>query len=181
MHHISLTMARRPQRQPNRLRASHDEDVPSLAVLQAWNNEHPGVSINVVNIAGKGLGVVARAQLHAGVIVAEYNYRLVNRLRCPPGDYRVDVQGHPRLVGKIDRSTFGSPNDAGVALVGALLNEPSCTTTPNCVRVDVPCETPAAPRGKVNRGAFHLVTIRNVCAGEELTWDYGETYGRRGY
>mgnify|MGYP001364203954 CR=1 FL=1 len=170
---------RRVPRQPSRLLASHDESVPSLAVLQGWNNKLLGLVINVVVVEGKGLGVVARITLPAGAVVAEYNYRVVNRARCPPGDYRVDVAGKPRSVGKIDRHTFGPPN-SGVARVGALLNEPSADTTPNCVRVDVG-RNPSAPGGRASRGTFHLVTTRHVCPGEELTWNYGTTYGTRAY
>lgn len=174
-----MDRTRRAPRQPTRLLASHDENVPSLAVLEGWNNKLPGLVINVVAVEGKGLGVAARTRLPAGAVVAEYNYRVVNRARCPPGDYRVDVAGEPRSVGKIDRHTFGTPNN-GVARVGALLNEPSGNTAPNCIRVDFG-RTPSTPGGPANRGLSHLITTVPVCAGEELTWDYGATYGTRAY
>ena len=168
---------RRPSRPPRRLRASHDEHVPSLAVLQQWNSASQ-LPICVVEVAGKGLGVAARRGLPAGVVVAEYRFRIVKRAACSPGDYRVEVAGVARgLVGKIDARTFGPPSN-GVAQVGALLNEPSVGMVPNCVRragwVD-------PPGGKHRRGSFSLVTSRPVRVGEELTWDYGKTYGRREY
>jgi hypothetical protein len=81
------------------------------------------------------------------------------------------------LVGKIDMRTFGPPIN-GVALVGALLNEPSLGVAANCVR-SVGWNDP--PGSSHRRGAFNLVTCRAVQAGEELTWNYGSTYGRRSY
>ena len=56
--------------------------------------------------------------------MAQYRFLLVARAACPSGDYRVEVEGLPNHVGKIDASTFGPPA-SGVALVGPLLNEPS--------------------------------------------------------
>ena len=169
---------RRPTRPPRRLHASHDEHVPSLAVLQKWT-ALPSLPVCVVEVPGKGLGVLARRALPAGTVVAEYRFRLVKRAACSPGDYRVEVRGARAMVGKMDGRTFGPPID-GVAQVGPLLNEPSAGAPPNCVRragwVD-----PPAGRGGHRRGAFRLVTREAVRAGEELTWDYGATYGRRAY
>ena len=82
---------RRPSRPPRRLRASHDEHVPSLAVLQQWNSASQ-LPICVVEVAGKGLGVAARRGLPAGVVVAEYRFRIVKRAACSPGDYRVEAE-----------------------------------------------------------------------------------------
>ena len=81
------------------------------------------------------------------------------------------------LVGKIDGRTFGPPTN-GVALVGPLLNEPSTGVAANCVRSAGWVDPPGSSH---RRGAFNLVTSRAVMVGEELTWDYGSTYGRRSY
>ena len=168
------TPMRRPSRQPNRLRASHDEHVPSLVVLQRWNAS-PTLPICVHGVKGKGVGVVARRGLPVGTVVAKYNYRIVKRSTCPPGDYRVEVAGVRGVVGKIDAHTFGPPNSDGVAQVGALLNEPSKGETPNCVRNAG--SNDSQPRAH-RRGYFELVTSRAVLAGDELTWDYGRKYRR---
>ena len=173
-----MRIVRRPTRPPRRLHASHDEHVPSLAVLQKWT-ALPSLPVCVAEVPGKGLGVLARRALPAGTVVAEYRFRLVKRAACSPGDYRVEVRGARGMVGKMDARTFGPPID-GVAQVGPLLNEPSAGALPNCVRragwVD-----PPVGRGGHRRGAFRLVTREAVRAGEELTWDYGATYGRRAY
>jgi len=165
---------RRPSRQPIRLLGSHDENVPSLAVLQRWNaaSELP-VCVRVVD--GKGVGVVARRNLPAGTVVAAYSYRIVKRSTCPPGDYRVEVAGVRGVVGKIDAHTFRPPSSDGVAQVGALLNEPSKTEIANCVR-NAGWNDPQLRAHR--RGHFELVTSRAVLAGDELTWDYGRKYRR---
>ena len=167
---------RRARRPPRRLVGSHDEHVPSLAVLQRWN-ALPSLPICVVDVPGKGLGVVARRALPAGTVGAECTFRLVRRAQCPPGDYRVQVRGARGYVGKIDARTFGPPS-GGVAQVGALLNEPSQGVAPSCVRSAGWLDPPGRAR---RRGAFNLVTCEAVRAGEELTWDYGRTYGSRSY
>ena len=172
---------RRPSRPPQRLHASPDEHVPSLTVLQKWNSP-PELPVCVAEVAGKGLGVLARRALpHAGVVVAEYAFRVVKRAACPAGDYRVELPrgcGAARgRMGKLDARTFGPPR-GGVAQVGPLLNEPSVGTTANCVQR---CGRVDPPGSKHRRGAFLLVTSRPVRAGEELTWWYGESYGRRQY
>ena len=147
--------------------------MPSLA-LQRWNSR-PQLPICVVEVAGKGSARgAARAGGCGGCRYASHRQAAA----CSPGDYRVEVAGVARgLVGKIDARTFGPPSN-GVAQVGALLNEPSVGMVPNCVRragwVD-------PPGGKHRRGSFSLVTSRPVRVGEELTWDYGKTYGRREY
>ena len=177
--HAARTLARangmrRPSRQPIRLLGSHDENVPSLAVLQRWNaaSELP-VCVRVVD--GKGVGVVARRNLPAGTVVAAYSYRIVKRSTCPPGDYRVEVAGVRGVVGKIDAHTFRPPSSDGVAQVGALLNEPSKTEIANCVR-NAGWNDPQLRAHR--RGHFELVTSRAVLAGDELTWDYGRKYRR---
>ena len=87
------------------------------------------ICAHVAKIGGKGLGVVARRtrSLPAGTIVARYEFRVVDRSRDPPGDYRIDVTRY--LVGKLDARSETelrtTPVD-GVANVGPLLNE---TTT----------------------------------------------------
>ena len=159
---------------PRRLRASHDEDVPSLSVLQRWN-ALAQLPVCVVEVAGKGLGVVARRGLPAGTVVAAYPYRIVKRKHTPPGDFRVEI-GRRGCVGKLDRYSFGPPRVDGVALVGALLNEPSAGQTANCVR-----QPGIDEKDGRHRGVFCLRTTRVVHAGEELTWEYGSTYGRRAY
>lgn len=168
--------SRRSVRPTLRYRASPDEHVPSIGVLQNWNSL-PSLPVCVVEVPGKGIGVVARRGLPAGTLVADYTFRLVVRARCRPGDYRVLVSGERCCVGKIDARTFGPPID-GVAQVGALLNEPSPGMTANCV----PRAGWTDPAGLViRRGSFSLVTRRAVDVGEELTWHYGRTYGRRSY
>ena len=117
-----MRIIRRPTRPPRRLHASHDEHVPSLAVLQKWT-ALPSLPVCVAEVPGKGLGVLARHALPAGTVVAEYRFRLVKRAACSPGDYRVEVRGARGMVGKMDARTFGPPID-GVAQVGPLLNEP---------------------------------------------------------
>ena len=168
--------ARRPTRPTCRYRASPDEHVPSLGVLQKWN-ALSSLPVCVAEVPGKGLGVVARRGLPAGTLVADYSFRLVSRARCRPGDYRVRVSGARGCVGKIDARTFGPPID-GVAQVGALLNEPSLGTKANCV----PKAGSMDPIGSaIRRGSIALVTNREVHVGEELTWCYGRSYGRRSY
>ena len=162
-----------------RATAHPDESPPSLYVLQLYNKHSATrrMRIRVVRVPDKGLGVQARSRIRQGTAVALYRFRLVARATCPSGDYRVEVEGLPNHVGKIDASTFGPPA-SGVALVGPLLNEPSAGSQANCARG--PCRVDAA--GKNNRrGSFSLVTIADVPAGEELTWSYGSTYGRRPY
>ena len=81
-------MSRRPIHKPLRYTPHHDEYVPPLAVLQRWNAS-PALPICVAKIDGKGLGVVARYTLHAGTIVARYEFRVVDRAHAPPGDYKL--------------------------------------------------------------------------------------------
>lgn len=163
---------------PRRFHASHDEHVPSLCVLQRWN-ALPSLPVCVTDVPGKGLGVVARRSLPAGTVVAEYNFRVVKRATCPPGDYRVEVTSAQGLVGKIDARSFGPPTN-GLAQVGPLMNEPSKWHAANCER-SAGWLAPAAGRAARRRGSFVLVTRAAVPAGAELTWDYGASYGRRAY
>ena len=166
---------RRRSVQPRRLRASHDEDVPSLSVLQRWNASAQ-LPVCVVEVAGKGLGILARRALPAGTVVAAYPYRIVKRKHAPPGDFRVEI-GRRGCVGKLDRHSFGPPRESdGVALFGALLNEPSKGETANCVR-----QPGIDERDGRHRGVFCLRTMRAVEPNEELTWDYGSSDGRRAY
>ena len=165
---------RRPSCQPRRFQAHHDEYVPSLETLQGWIASCEAIPVCVMEIPGKGLGVVARRALPANCVVARYEFRVVLRARAPPGDYRVEVDS--KHVGKLDAGSFGPPVDV-VARVGALLNEPTVGETPNCVRSTSVYWGPPSHR----RGAFVLRTTRPVALGEELTWDYGPTYGRRPY
>ena len=90
---------RRPTNKPHRYTPHHDEYIPSLAVLQHWNRL-PSLPVCVAEVGGKGLGLVARHTLPAGTVVARYEFRVVDRARAPPGDYRIDVTRH--LVGKLD-------------------------------------------------------------------------------
>ena len=62
--------------------------IPPLAVRQHWNASLE-LPICVAKIDGKGLGVVARYTLHAGTIVARYEFRVVDRAHAPPGDYKL--------------------------------------------------------------------------------------------
>jgi hypothetical protein len=164
---------RRPTRSPRRFKPHHDEYVPSLEALQGWN-ACESIPVLVKEVYGKGLGVVARRALPANRVVARYEFRVVLRARAPPGEYRVEVDR--KHVGKLDGGSFGPPYGV-VAQVGALLNEPSEDETPNCVRSDSEYWGPPSHR----RGAFVLYTTRPVAPYEELTWDYGPTYGRRAY
>ena len=163
----------RSTRKPHRYQPHHDEYVPSLTVLQRWNASL-SLPICVAEVDGKGLGVVARRSLPAGTIVARYEFRVVERARAPPGDYRVDVSR--RLVGKVDARSFGPPVD-GVANVGALLNEATAGTgeVTNCARTGSVFSGSQGHR----RGAFVLHTTHTVRVGEELMWDYGKGYGKR--
>ena len=162
-----------------RATAHPDESPPSLHVLQLYNKHSATrpMCIRVAKVPTKGLGVLARSRIRQGTAVALYRFRLVARATCPSGDYRVEVKGHPNRIGKIDEGTFGPPED-GLALVGPLLNEPSAGGQANCARG--PCQVDAAGTNN-RRGSFSLVTIVDVPAGEELTWNYGSTYGRRPY
>ena len=163
----------RSTRKPHRYQPHHDEYVPSLTVLQRWNASL-SLPICVAEVDGKGLGVVARRSLPAGTIVARYEFRVVERARAPPGDYRVDVSR--RLVGKVDARSFGPPVE-GVANVGALLNEATAGTgeVTNCARTGSVFSGSQGHR----RGASVLHTTHTVRVGEELTWDYGKGYGKR--
>ena len=165
---------RRPTRSPRRFKPHHDEYVPSLEALQGWN-ACESIPVLVKEVYGKGLGVVARRALPANRVVARYEFRVVLRARAPPGEYRVEVDR--KHVGKLDGGSFGPPYGV-VAQVGALLNEPSEGVAPSCVRSAGWLDPPGRAR---RRGAFNLVTCEAVRAGEELTWDYGRTYGRRSY
>ena len=170
---------RGPTQPPQRLKASFDEHMPSLHVLQHWNRSSADICVSAV--ANKGLGVTARRALRAGTAVARYEFRVVRRASAAPGDYRVEIGLHGR-VGKPDARSFGplAAQPGGVAKVGPLLNEPSASAgeTANCVRAaNEPFWGPPSHR----RGAFVLRLTRDVLPGEELTWAYGETYGRRSY
>ena len=167
-------VSRRITSAPDRFRASPDEHVPNLALLQRWNASLM-LPIYVYPVEGKGVGVMARRNLPVGTVVAAYGYRIVKSSTCLPGDYRVEIAGMHGVVGKIDSHTFGPPSLEGVAQVGALLNEPSKGKAPNCVRTaGLNDPRPRAHR----RGHFELVTSCAVLAGDELTWDYGRKYRR---
>ena len=173
---LSLTRSRRVAAPAGQSHASHDEYVPSVGVLQRWN-ALSSLPVCVTEVPGKGLGVIARRTLPAGMLVADYSFRLVSRARCRSGDYRIVVAGARGSVGKIDSRTFGPPIE-GVAQVGALLNEPSVGMKANCE----PKAGQMDPIGSANRrGSIALVTKQKVQVGEELTWFYGRSYGRRSY
>ena len=108
--------------------------------------------------------------------MARYEFRVVDRARAPPGDYRVDVTRY--LVGKLDARSFGPPVD-GVANVGPLLNEATTMSgeVTNCDRTATELTGSQGHR----RGAFFLCTTREVHVGQELMWDYGTNYGPRSY
>ena len=163
----------RTPRPPLRLKGSFDEFVPSLAVLRRIN-ARADLEVEVTEVPFKGLGVVARRPIPAGTLVARYEFKVVRKAHASPGDYRVGVDAN--RVGKIDARTFSPPTGA-IANVGALLNEPNEGEAPNCRRLA--SRYWGAPSSR--RGAFHLQTTRDVPAGEELTWDYGPSYGRRVY
>ena len=164
-----------PHEKPHHYTPHHDEYIPSLAVLQHWNRL-PSLPVCVAEVGGKGLGLVARHTLPAGTVVARYEFRVVDRARAPPGDYRIDVTRH--LVGKLDARSFGYPID-GVANVGALMNEASAGAgeVVNCARTASELTGSQGHR----RGAFFLRTTRAVHVGQELVWDSGPTYGPRSY
>ena len=134
------------------------------------------VRVYVVNIPGKGLGVVAKRDLPEHTIVARYEFRVVQRARAPAGQFRVDVDR--KHIGKPYLSTF-KPPIGGVANVGALLNEPTASMgqTANCTR----SASQYWGRHPHKIGAFVLRTTQPVMTGEELTWNYGPGYGRRAY
>jgi len=167
----------RPTRTPHtplRFKGSFDEFVPSLTVLRRIN-AHTDLQVEVTEVPGKGLGVIARRPIPAGTLVARYEFKVVRKTHVSPGDYRVGVDA--KHVGKIDARTF-SPPTGNIANVGALLNEPNDQSEdPNCRRLVSEYWGQSSSR----RGAFYLQTMRDVQAGEELTWFYGSSYGRRRY
>lgn len=163
---------KRARRSPQRFKGSVDEHLPCDAYLRRIAGLDKQVEVTAVQ--GKGLGVVARGPIPKGTSCARYEFKVVLKARAPAGDYRVGVDAYH--VGKIDTATF-APTSCAVANVGALLNEPNEGEEPNCRRLKSEYWGPMSSR----RGVFYLQTVRHVKAGAELTWDYGQSYGRREY
>lgn len=141
-----------------------------------------GRKVKLVNVPGKGLGIVARKNLPVHTPVGTYggtmytskmHEQLVKR-GLTTGKYSVD---HYRIGkdGKV-RDTYVMDPGSGAGnhmhpkhanVLAAFINEPSGTTQPNAVWVR-----------NYNRGTLELWTTRAIAAGEELTVCYGDDYPR---
>ena len=138
------------------------------------------VHVQVVPIQGKGLGVVAKVAMQEGTIAAFYVGTLLNKKgrlsRLAVGSTET------RETMDIGDSSFPAAED-GVPSIGPYANEPTWTgvydlsSEPNCeLRASSPADQPT---GRLR--SYDLVTLREVKAREELTWDYGPNYGYRDY
>lgn len=157
---------------PERWNGSH---VPSLDVLRATNGAFEGMDVEVVQVPGKGLGLMARTDLDEGVCVAYYLSKLYTN-HFGASTYCVASGHRSHVLDVFDRS-FPPPGTDGIPYVAPLVNEPdfpggeeNCTLKPE----PLPDED-----GSIRRHA--LYTTRRVRVGEELVWDYGPGYGPRPY
>ena len=163
--------SQRQRRQSSFFNPRGDEALPGLRQLRKWAE---GTKVDVCDHGGrKGYAVIAAVRMRPGTTVAIYDMRVVDAARALPGDCRVRVG---RMVGKPDDQSVGPPTD-GVARLGQLLNEPATGEAANCERT----ETKLYRHGTHRRAYFELRTSKYVHKDEELTWDYGESYGRRLY
>ena len=125
-------------------------------------------------MSGKGLGVVARRDIAQNTDVAYYMGKLLPRSTRFASRFCV-TNGNGEIM-DIDDYSFPPPED-GVPYVAPYANEPTAPPwTPNCCL----CSRPSSSLSERAR-RYALVTLRAVEEGEELVWDYGDSYGPRDY
>jgi len=149
--------------------------VPSLATLRARNGDFDDMHVQVAQVPGKGLGLIARVDIDEGVLVAYYLSKLFKR-RFTSSTYWLSSGATDTILDVFDHS-FPPPDADGVPYVAPLVNEPTGVDGGvNCVLTPVPLPD---EEGTIRRHG--LFTTHKVRKGEELVWDYGPGYGERSY
>ena len=139
------------------------------------NDNFEGMKITLEHVSGKGLGVVAQADIGKGKLVAYYLCKEYKQAHKSPNEYRVGA-GVKGYVLDIFDGTFRPPEE-NIPYVAPLVNEPtSAPWKPNAKLAPAELE---AEDGTLRR--LGLWTVRKVKRGEELVIDYGTEYGKRSY
>ena len=105
-------------------------------------------------------GLFAAAPLAAGEHVIEYTGELVGNAVCDARERRYQAQGTDNYLFRLDASWVVDATRAGNA---ARFVNHSCA--PNC-------RSRVLPGGPAGRGRVVIEALRDVAAGEELTYDY---------
>ena len=126
--------------------------------------------VEVQQVVGKGLGLIARVDISIPSLVAYYlckRYAVTQRIAS---SYCIgaDEQGY---VMNIFDGSFPSPGPDQIPYVGPFANEPT----------GVDGEPNAYLKTPVAGYRYELWTTRRISKGEEIVWDYGPSYGKRPY
>jgi hypothetical protein len=140
--------------------------------LEDIRRRYPPSSVEVVLVPSKGRGVRATHAIAAGETAAYYLVR--RRPATHPSEYLIG-SGVAGTVLDLFAGSFPPAGDDGIPYVGPYANEPTLGADPNCYLRDVDVDCLSLVR------RFSLVTLRPIAPGEELCWDYGESYGVRDY
>ena len=144
--------------------------LPSLTTLQSINHNFRGMHVEVVQIEGKGLGLVAKRNLSRPLLVAYYLCKKVSVTGHIPSDYCVGADEVGYVLNIYDGS-FPPPGADNIPYVAPFANEPT----------EVDGQPNAYLKDPVAGYRYELWTTRSIAKGEEIVWDYGPSYGKRLY
>ena len=128
-----------------------------------------GSPVEIATFPGKGRGVVASQKIPCGAFVTEYKTKEVysrNQMADRISEYELNGEGCYLLEVQTPKGWFCLDATRRMGSVGRLMN--------HSVKPNLRPFRPLHIRGKWRVG---FLAVRDIKAGEELTWDYGSPPG----